>query len=270
MLCGAQFLIFTTVHADSLTQVSAPMIAIIIDDLGNQKIAGERAVQLPGPVVCAVMPHTAYSTYLANQAHAAGKEVMLHLPMQGMEMSRKAGPGGIGLDTSRQHLGVILESDLQDVPHVTGINNHMGSLITRHPGHMEWLMDELLERGNLFFIDSYTTASSVAYATAIRKGVPSARRNVFLDNLKTEENIAAQFSRLKREALKTGYAIGIGHPYDITLTFLEQALPEMEKEGFQLVPVSSIVDYQTTLHESLQVAQPDLIKKVSMHDGGSS
>jgi hypothetical protein len=235
--------------ADDVTVVSPPLIAIIIDDLGNQRAKGERVIALPGPVACAVIPHTAYSTYLAEEAYAAGKEVLLHLPMQPIEMERIAGPDQIRLDTDRSNLRRILNTDLDDVPHTVGINNHMGSLITRHPGHMEWLMDELKTRGDLFFIDSYTTASSVAYEMAIEKSVPTARRTVFLDTDITAENVAKEFERLKHTARKQGFAIAIGHPYLVTLDYLEKALPLLAEQGFQLVPVSRIVELGSSARE---------------------
>ena len=223
---------------------SAPLIAIIIDDLGNQRVAGERAVHLPGPVACAIMPHTAWAEHLAEQANQAGKEVMLHLPMQAVDLERAAGPGNIHLDMSRERLRLTLTADLAAVPHTVGINNHMGSLITRHPGHMQWLMEEIRGRGDLFFIDSYTTAASVALQTAIEQGVPAARRHVFLDN-DAAVDIEQEFARLKRLADKQGYAIAIGHPYPATLAFLEAHLPRLQTEGYRLVPVSEIVRRQS-------------------------
>lgn len=223
-----------------------PLIAIIIDDLGNQKRAGERVIQLPGPVACSIMPRTAYGTYLAEQAHRAGKEVMLHLPMQAMAMAtdKFIGPDNITLDTSRMKLSSILADDLAAVPHTVGINNHMGSLITRHPGHMAWLMEEISARGDLFFIDSYTTPASVALQTAREQGVPAERRHVFLDN-DAAADIEREFARLKQLADRQGYAIAIGHPYPATLAYLERALPQLETEGYQLVPVSQIVQRQS-------------------------
>jgi polysaccharide deacetylase 2 family uncharacterized protein YibQ len=231
-----------------------PLIAIIIDDLGNQRVLGERAIALPGPVACSVIPGTAYGTYLAEQANAVGKEVILHLPMQAMQDTpHKSGNQaadqspllskqyGITLDTNRVGFNEILSADLAFVPHTVGVNNHMGSLITRHPGHMQWLMEELLSHGDLFFIDSYTSPASIAYDIALENGVPAARRDIFLDNEKSAENIMQEFERLKREARRRGYAIAIGHPNAVTLAFLERVLPGLFDEGFELVPVSRIV-----------------------------
>ncbi|MCP4000841.1 MAG: divergent polysaccharide deacetylase family protein [Gammaproteobacteria bacterium] len=221
-----------------------PLIAIIIDDLGNQKEPGQRVIALPGPVVCSLMPHTAYARFLAEAAYAAGKEVMLHLPMQPVEMGLHAVPGEINLDTSQSNMRQILTTDLNAVPHTVGVNNHMGSLITRHPGHMEWLMNELSRRGNLYFIDSYTTASSIAFEMALENGVPTARRNVFLDNEKSASSIAIAFAQLKKEAKEDGFAIAIGHPYTVTLDYLEKEIPLLAEQGFRLVPVSKIMEFQ--------------------------
>jgi polysaccharide deacetylase 2 family uncharacterized protein YibQ len=249
--------------ANDGAQDSPALIAIIIDDLGNQRESGNRVIALPGPVVCAVMPHTAYANSRAEAAPAAGKEVRLHLPMQSVEMERFTGPGEISLDNDQRDMQRILSADLKEVPHTVGVNNHMGSLITRHPGHMEWLMDELSRRGDLYFIDSYTTAASVAYQMAVEKGVPAARRNVFLDNEMSTTNIAKEFERLKSEAMEQGFAIGIGHPYPVTLAYLEKALPLLAEQGFRLVPVSTIVELQQGA-EVVHAPSPARIRSVMM------
>jgi len=238
-----------------------PMIAIIIDDLGNQRIPGMRVIELDGPVVCAIMPHTAHSTYLATRAHAAGKEIILHLPMQPVEMDRIAGPGEISLDNNRAELAAILDSDLRSVPHSAGISNHMGSLITRHPGHMRWLMEELQRRGDFYFVDSFTTPDSVAYDIAVETGVPAARRTIFLDNEQTPAALERQFDRLKKRAARDGFAIGIGHPYPVTLEFLQGALPLLAAEGFQLVPVSRII-------ENARPPEPELMQALHLPPPG--
>lgn len=219
----------------------APLIAVIIDDLGYQRVAGRRTVNLTGPVACAILPHTPHARYLAKAAHAAGKEVMLHLPLQPAEMTRSAGPGEIMLDTSREHLAQLLQANLDAVPHTVGINTHMGSLVTRHPGHMQWLMEEIRERGDLFFVDSYTTPGSVGYRMALERGIPTTHRNVFLDNVQDPDDVARAFARLKSRARTQGFAVGIGHPYAVTLDYLEQALPQLVDEGFRLVSIEQII-----------------------------
>lgn len=219
-----------------------PRIAVIIDDLGYLKVAGERVIALPGPVACAILPHTPYSRQLAARANAAGKQVLLHLPLQPVEQLMPLGMGSIDIDNTHSQLAKILSANLESVPYADGVNTHMGSLLTQHPGHMAWLMQELGRRGNLYFVDSYTTPSSVALRLAREHGVPATRRHVFLDSEVSRDAVAEQFARLKNRARLYGEAIAIGHPYEVTLDYLERALPQLEREGFDLVPVSELVD----------------------------
>jgi hypothetical protein len=135
-------------------------------------------------------------------------------------------------------------SDLNAVPHVIGINNHMGSLLTRHPGHMKWLMEEIKQQENLYFIDSRTTHHSVANQLAKESKVPSRKRDVFLDDDDSPEAITKQFKLLIDKANKHGSAIGIGHPYENTLAVLSQLIPQFNQQNILLVPVSRLV-YQT-------------------------
>ncbi len=218
-----------------------PRIAIIIDDLGYELLAGERTIALPGPVACAILPGAPRARYLANVANAQGKEVLLHLPMQavGPEMSVEA--TRMTLDMSRSSFAATFDAAFDSVPHAIGINNHRGSLLTRHPGHMQWLMEELLQHEGLFFVDSFTTAQSVALQIATELGVHATRRDVFLDPDKTSLTLQREFERLKSVARKRGSAIAIGHPYELTLALLERELPRLAEQGFDLVPVSELV-----------------------------
>jgi polysaccharide deacetylase 2 family uncharacterized protein YibQ len=223
-------------------QSSAPRIALIIDDLGNALHAGERTAALHGPVACAILPHTPFGETIAQWAHLAGKEVLLHLPLQPVEQVAAAGSGTIIIDNTRMQLLRIFEADIVSIPHVVGVSNHMGSLLTRHPGHMEWLMDAVKAHGDLFFVDSYTTVSSVALQLARERGVRSIRRDVFLDNVPTEAEIDREFRRLMKRARKNGIAVGIGHPYPETLRYLERILPTLTKEGIELVSIGQLID----------------------------
>lgn len=218
-----------------------PRVAIIIDDLGYRHSDGLRAVALPGPVAVAVLPGTPRGTSLARAAHAAGKEVIVHLPLEASVDDGLEEPGGIRLDTTRGAFSKAFDAAVASVPHAVGLNNHRGSLLTRHPGHMRWLMEEIGRQDGWYFVDSYTTSRSVALTIAEEHGIPAARRDVFLDAYKDRASIAREFERLKRIAERHGTAIGIGHPFPETLAFLEEALPTLEAEGIRLVALSSIV-----------------------------
>lgn len=227
-----------------------PQITIIIDDLGYGLHAGQRAVNLPGPVVCAVLPRTPRGRKLAELAYASGKEVLLHLPLQSVddaqeddsqqEHGQKTEPGEITLDMSRARFAEALAENIESVPFAVGVSGHRGSLLTRHPGHMRWLMEEIETRG-LFFVDSFTTHHSVALNIARETGVPATRRDVFLDSNPEAASIAREFRRLKALARSKGSAIGIGHPYPNTLDFLEKELPVLEQQGFRLVGIRQLL-----------------------------
>lgn len=233
-----------------------PRIAIIIDDLGYGLSLGERALSLPGPVTYAVLPSTPRGRRLANEAQAIGKEVLLHLPLQAATPGQADEPGGLKLDMTRTQFADTFAKDFESVPHIVGINSHRGSLLTRHPGHMAWLMEEIRGRGELFFVDSYTTHESIALELAREAGVPAVKRDVFLDPDRAPGTIEREFARLKKLALQRGFAIGIGHPYPGTLTLLEDELPKLEQEGFELVSISRYVALKLKRGEGSRLVAP--------------
>ncbi len=127
------------------------------------------------------------------------------------------------------------------MPHAVGVNGHRGSLLTRHPGHMQWLMEEIGARDGLFFVDSFTTHKSVALQIAGEHNVAAVRRDIFLDPDRSSETVAREFERLLRLAARRGTAIAIGHPHETTLEFLEQQLPQLEERNIELVRVAELV-----------------------------
>jgi polysaccharide deacetylase 2 family uncharacterized protein YibQ len=220
-----------------------PVISIVIDDLGNRWDNGLRAVNLPGPVACAFLPRSHFTPALARLAHSRGKEVMLHLPMESVG-NDALDDGGLTLDMSEQQFQRTLDEDLDAVPYVSGVNNHMGSLLTRHPGHMLWLMEGIRRHGGLFFVDSRTTSATVALMLARENDVPSTERKVFLDSEPGADVLKREFSRLVQLARREGAALGIGHPHPDTLALLEGTLGSLENYGVRLVPVSRLIDLQ--------------------------
>ena len=227
-------------------QADEARIAIIIDDVGYRQSEGRRAVSLPGPVAVAVLPAAPRASSLARSAHASGKEVLVHLPLQATVSDGPEEPDSIMLDTTRREFAQAFAAAAARVPYARGVNNHRGSLITRHPGHMRWLMEEIRDREDWFFVDSYTTHHSVALTIAEEHAVPAAKRDVFLDSHRGAVSIEQEFERLKDIARRQGAAIGIGHPLPETLAFLEAVLPELEAEGIRLVSLSEILSPTAT------------------------
>ena len=219
----------------------APRIAIIIDDLGYHLASGERAIRLPGPITFSFLPGSPRAQQLAEHAHENGKDVLLHLPLQAHSREGGREPSEIDLDMSRETMSAVVSEALRSVPHAIGVNSHRGSLLTRHPGHMLWLMEEIYDRENLFFIDSYTHHESVALQIAHETGVSATKRDVFLDPDRSPETVAREFERMKTLARQRGQVVAIGHPYPSTLELLERELPRLLEEGFELVNVSELV-----------------------------
>lgn len=221
-----------------------PRIAIIIDDLGYQLEAGRRAIQLPGPITFAVLPGTPHSHRLAEFAHDRGKEVLMHLPLEAVNYEGAVEPGGITLDMSHDVFRATFANAIETVPYAVGVSSHRGSLLTRHPGHMAWLMQEISARDGLFFIDSYTTPESIALKVAAEEGVSATRRDVFLDHDRSVEAVARELERLKAMARRKGHAVAIGHPFPETLQVLERELPKLAAEGIELVTISALLHAQ--------------------------
>jgi len=210
-------------------------LSIIIDDLGQSPARDSRTLALPGPVTLAIMPDTPHATDFARQAHKAGKTVILHMPMD-----PATGPYAWHPDIPIEELGKRLDSALAKVPYAAGINNHMGSRMTSQPEPMAWLMGEL-QRRHLFFVDSRTSAATVAAAKAQDIGLAHVSRDVFLDDVRTPEAIAAQLQQGIALARKQGSAVLIGHPYPQTLEVLERELPRLKSQGIEWIPIRQMI-----------------------------
>jgi uncharacterized protein len=219
---------------------AGPMIAIIMDDLGEQRAAGLRALALPGPVALAFLPGGAHTATQAADAHERGKEVLLHLPLEPGD-AHKRHPGAITQAIGRAGLAEAFGRALAAVPFARGVNNHQGSLLTQRAEPMEWLMAELSRRPGLYFVDSRTHTASIAYRVARARGVPAAERSVFLDAQRGADAVGRAFRSLLAKARRNGRALAIGHPYPETLALLEEELPRLAAHGVRLVPPSELI-----------------------------
>ncbi len=227
------------VLADS-SENQIPIIAILIDDMGDDYQVGIKAILLTGNLSYSFLPNSPHTTSLATIANDAGKEVLLHLPMESID-EKALSPNDLTLDMTETQFVTRVEQDLLSVPMAVGVNNHKGSLLTQHPGHMVWLMRVLKANGNLFFIDSLTSVSSIAGQVATEVGIANTTRNVFLDHYSDMESINENYEKLIRIAKKTGAALAIAHPRKNTLKYLEKRLVQIEADGVRLVSVSEII-----------------------------
>lgn len=217
-------------------------VVLIIDDLGHQLHNGLAMVRLPAKLNLAVLPHTPHGAELAEAGFAAGKEILLHAPMSnraGQPMAQGALTPALG----RAAFDATLAAQLAAVPHVRGINNHMGSELTEYPLQMGWVMQMLLRR-DLYFVDSRTSAATVAARTAADFSVPHLSRSVFLDNDRSPAAIDHVFRELLDRAERDGLAVGIGHPYPETAAYLRRALPRLPCRGIRLALVSEVLAEQ--------------------------
>jgi len=210
-------------------------MSIIIDDLGQSSERDNRTLALPGPVTMAVMPDTPHATTFARQAHKAGKTVILHMPMD-----PATGPYAWHPEVALTELARRLDAALAKVPYAAGINNHMGSRMTAQRQPMAWLMGELQQR-HLFFVDSRTSAATVAAAEAQRIGLANVSRDVFLDDVRTTEAITAQLQEGVALARRQGSAVLIGHPYPQTLAVLEREMPRLRSQGIELITLQQMI-----------------------------
>jgi polysaccharide deacetylase 2 family uncharacterized protein YibQ len=215
-------------------------LAIILDDFGYDRAAADTLLALPFPLTVAVIPHLPLSTEVAEEAFRRGDQVLLHLPMESESDGAKPEEIELHVGMTPAQVDEALAGMLDSVPHAVGVNNHQGSRATADPALMQALMPALRQRG-LFFIDSRTTAATVAYDTAERDGVRAASRKVFLDDTPTREAILAQLDLAARDALRDGWSIAIGHPHPATIGALREGVPRLEARGIRLVFASDVV-----------------------------
>jgi uncharacterized protein len=217
-----------------------PRIAIVIDDLGLDKRRTERTITLPGPLTLSFMAYADDLPRMTEEAHQAGHELLVHVPMEPLSRAEDMGPNGLAVGLAPDEVLRRLRWDLARFDGYVGINNHMGSRFTRDAPAMEPVIAELKSRG-LLFLDSRTIGNSTGADLARRMGVPNATRDVFLDNEVHADAIAERLAEVEQLARRHGSAIAIGHPHDATLDELQAWVRGLAQKGFELVPVSAIV-----------------------------
>lgn len=216
------------------------ILAIVIDDLGENVAFAEALARLPYPVTFAVWPQASHTRAVAQIGKKHGLDVIIHQPMEPDNYPRiSPGPGVILTRMSDAEIVAMLERNIALVPEATGMNNHMGSKFTGSARGMRLVMSVLKKKG-LFFLDSRTNARSAARAAAAEYGVPFAGRHVFLDNIAEENAILLQLQKAENMALRHGAAVAIGHPHSATLAALRRFSREAAP-GLRMVSVAGLV-----------------------------
>jgi len=228
------------VEIPKVVPASKPRVALIIDDVGSVRKAADAMLNVPARLTWSVLPFTPYAQEYIQAAKERGFEVMLHLPMEPLDRSNNPGPGLIKGEWNEEKIIAQLEVNLDQVPGAAGLNNHMGSAGTAD----ERLMDvvfEYVKNKNLYFIDSMTTERSFGETVARRHQLKFNKRDIFIDNLADIDSKKSALRQLIKVTLKKGAAIGIGHVRDGTAEAIVEMLPEFDKAGIEIVPVSELV-----------------------------
>jgi polysaccharide deacetylase 2 family uncharacterized protein YibQ len=217
-----------------------PRVALIIDDLGYDKKMAQKFLALDINLTISILPHSPFQNKIARLASSKGLEIMLHLPMEPVEYPEvNPGPGTLLSSMSPDELISQLEKNLNALPSVKGVNNHMGSKLTAESAQMYQIFSVLKYRG-LFFVDSRTTSDSICKPSARLFQVPFAERDIFIDHSQKPDFIRKQIKELIRIAKLNGEAVGILHPHSTTYRILQEMLPHLQNQ-VQLVPASKIV-----------------------------
>ncbi len=217
-------------------------IAIVIDDWGYSKINLPLLQEIDSPLTLAILPFKDYSKKISEFGYKNDFEVIIHMPMEPKDKDKAAlEPQTLMTYMGKATINSILNNAFSNVKYAKGINNHMGSLATQNKKFLSTVFKELKKR-NIYFLDSYVIADSVARDVSKEIGIKFAKRSVFLDNESDPRKIRDQLYLLAKEAEKNGKAIGIGHDRKNTLLILKQEIPILTRQGFKFVYVSELVD----------------------------
>lgn len=219
---------------------SLPQIALIIDDIGFNLKRAERFLEAEIPITFSILPRVCWSEESALALHDRGQEIMLHQPMEPFSSEVDPGPGAIFVNDHPERIHQVVAENIATLPHVTGVNNHMGSRYTQQPQKMGQALDVIRNQG-LFFVDSVTSGHSTAYACARQMGVSTKRRDLFLDNQQDVASVHRQLNRLRHRAMIHGSAIGIGHPHPSTAEAIMRYKDSPEGRGLTFVHVSQLL-----------------------------
>lgn len=224
------------------------VLAIVIDDFGNHSEGTDAMLALGIPITAAIMPFMSTSKEDMEKVIQNKKEAIIHLPME-PEVGKASwlGPRGIVTTLSDEEIKNRVKDAVKELDKAKGINNHMGSKAVQDRRVMDNII-EIAASNNLFFLDSKTTAKTIAGESCKSKGVKYYSRDIFLDNVKDVKSIEKQLDKAGKVALEKGYAIAIGHVGveggSITVQAIKNKYKELENKGIKFVFLSDIEKYR--------------------------
>lgn len=219
-------------------------VAIIIDDIGYDMTPVRELLRMDAGITFAVLPLLAHSREAAETLHQAGREILLHLPMEPLSYPReRPGNGALFADMSDEEIVFQMAKNMDSVPHVSGVNNHMGSKFMADEAKLTTVFRELKKK-DLFFIDSRTNNNSKTLNASRKVHLTVASRKIFLDNERDYHKIYQILMEVAE--VSTGYSplIVIGHPYPETIRAIRDAGKVFREKGVSIVPVSKLVQKQ--------------------------
>ncbi|MBI5894366.1 MAG: divergent polysaccharide deacetylase family protein [Deltaproteobacteria bacterium] len=221
-----------------------PKIAIVIDDMGQDIKQLRELLGVDIPITIAILPFLPHSKDVAEEADKNNMEILLHIPMEPKDIkNNNPGKGAILSTMPEDKIYDTLLKDIEAVPHIKGVNNHMGSKLTEDEARIRIVLKAVKQK-NLFFLDSKTTAKSLAYKIAKEIGLNAAQRQIFLDNEQDVSYIKNQITELIKMAKKNGSAIAIGHPHPSTFAAIKEMASELKSEEIEVVSVSQLTALQ--------------------------
>jgi len=222
---------------------SRKRIAILIDDIGYDLSPLNELLKIDASLTFAILPHYAHSVDAANILHKAKREILLHLPMEPHTFpDENPGMGALFLSMSDEQIKDEVDNDLDAIPHLSGVNNHMGSKFMEDETKVDIVFRQIKKR-NLFFVDSRTTPLSRGPEIARKLGLRFVSRKVFIDN---DNDYMAIFRNLTTRIdsefdPQSEAVVMIGHPHMKTIQALKEAIPVLKARGIDIVPVSALV-----------------------------
>ena len=213
-------------------------LIFVFDDAGHNLEQLQYFLDLPFPCTIAVLPKLPNSRETARRIRAAGKELILHQPMQAVNQNINPGEGAVKPGMSREEIKKIVASNVEEIGPIAGMNNHEGSLITSDEKAMEAVL-ELCREKNIYFLDSRTSSKSVVPQVAKKLNMSIWERAVFLDNKRDKAYMKKQIIDGLEIASQRGEAIMIGHVFTVDLAILlKEMYSDLTQEGYTFSTIS--------------------------------